>query len=229
LVSVGPLRGVTKVPASDQWLEQMPGTGARCDRRLVQNVACLVQRFHLNLGDCYASRVTRPTASTPWASRSTSARRTVTGTMSWRQQLRRLGRVLRERGLPKPLRPLDRIQRRGRPRRSGALPEAGLRRPSSHLLEPRRRRLQHAGRQRHWPSETSPSAPRWIGPSRGPAPTSTDSVIADRRGGDSCRPGRERSCARGCYVAAPTRTRSPLATWSGRTSRCGWACAASRA
>lgn len=43
-----------RVEASDPWLEDVPGTSAQCDSRIVENVVYLIERFNLGLGDCYA-------------------------------------------------------------------------------------------------------------------------------------------------------------------------------
>jgi Transglycosylase SLT domain len=52
--STGDLQSVAKVPASDEWLQAIQGTKARCDARIVDDVLYLLQRFNLRLGDCYA-------------------------------------------------------------------------------------------------------------------------------------------------------------------------------
>jgi hypothetical protein len=45
---------VTRVSAGGPWLAEVPGTGIRCDARIVDNVAYLLERFHMALTACYA-------------------------------------------------------------------------------------------------------------------------------------------------------------------------------
>jgi hypothetical protein len=57
----GPVGGTTGSSAAvtldpgAQWLMPVPGTGAICDRRIVQDVVWILDTYHAALGDCYAA------------------------------------------------------------------------------------------------------------------------------------------------------------------------------
>jgi len=49
----GPLGGIVRVPASEPWLADLPGTSLRCDARIIADVEYILARFGLEPTSCF--------------------------------------------------------------------------------------------------------------------------------------------------------------------------------